>query len=69
MRSRGVLVGDFGSSCGQSVAAVAWAIVTAMFLTQDTTMSDRGHWRGLRQLLSYDPDQIPMLHVTPPRAA
>jgi len=66
MRTRGVLLGDLGSSCGQSViAAVAWAIVTAMFLMQDTTTSDRGHWRGLRQLLSYNPDQIQMLHVTP----
>jgi len=25
------------------------------------------HWRGLRQLLSYDPDQIQMLYVTPHR--
>jgi anaerobic magnesium-protoporphyrin IX monomethyl ester cyclase len=28
---------------------------------------DRDHWRGLRQLLSYDPDQIQMLYVTPHR--
>jgi hypothetical protein len=66
MRTRGVLLGDLGSSCGQSViAAVAWAIVTAMLLTQDTTTSDRSHWRGLRQLLSDNPDQIQMLHVAP----
>ena len=29
--------------------------------------TDRCHWRGLRQLLSYDPDQIQMLYVTPHR--
>jgi len=29
--------------------------------------SDRDHWRGLKQLLSYDPDQIQMLYVTPHR--
>jgi anaerobic magnesium-protoporphyrin IX monomethyl ester cyclase len=29
--------------------------------------TDRDHWRGLRQLLSYDPDQIQMLYVTPHR--
>lgn len=29
--------------------------------------TDRNHWRGLRQLLSYDPDQIQMLYVTPHR--
>src|SRR5215470_5118296 len=28
---------------------------------------DRDHWRGLRQLLSYDPDQIQMPYVTPHR--
>ncbi|HEV2557438.1 MAG TPA: magnesium-protoporphyrin IX monomethyl ester anaerobic oxidative cyclase [Microvirga sp.] len=28
---------------------------------------DRDHWRGLRQLISYDPDQIQMLYVTPHR--
>ncbi len=28
---------------------------------------DRDYWRGLRQLLSYDPDQIQMLYVTPHR--
>ncbi len=28
---------------------------------------DADHWRGLRQLLSYDPDQIQMLYVTPHR--
>lgn len=28
---------------------------------------DRDHWHGLRQLLSYDPDQIQMLYVTPHR--
>jgi anaerobic magnesium-protoporphyrin IX monomethyl ester cyclase len=28
---------------------------------------DRDHWRGLRQLLSYDPDQVQMLYVTPHR--
>lgn len=28
---------------------------------------DRDHWRGLKQLLSYDPDQIQMLYVTPHR--
>jgi anaerobic magnesium-protoporphyrin IX monomethyl ester cyclase len=28
---------------------------------------DRDHWRGLRQLLAYDPDQIQMLYVTPHR--
>ena len=28
---------------------------------------DRDDWRGLRRLLSYDPDQIQMLHVTPHR--
>jgi anaerobic magnesium-protoporphyrin IX monomethyl ester cyclase len=27
----------------------------------------RDYWRGLRQLLSYDPDQIQMLYVTPHR--
>ena len=26
--------------------------------------TDRDHWRGLRQLLSYEPDQIQMLYVT-----
>ncbi|WP_204305040.1 hypothetical protein, partial [Stenotrophomonas maltophilia] len=25
--------------------------------------TDRDHWRGLRQLMSYDPDQIQMLYV------
>lgn len=29
--------------------------------------TDRDHWRGLRQLMSYDPDQIQMLYVTPHR--
>ena len=29
--------------------------------------TDRDRWRGLRQLLSYDPDQIQMLFVTPHR--
>ena len=29
--------------------------------------TDSDHWRGLRQLLSYDPDQIQMLYVTPLR--
>jgi anaerobic magnesium-protoporphyrin IX monomethyl ester cyclase len=29
--------------------------------------TDRDHWRGLRQLLSYDPDQIHMLYATPHR--
>ncbi|HLG84069.1 MAG TPA: magnesium-protoporphyrin IX monomethyl ester anaerobic oxidative cyclase [Bradyrhizobium sp.] len=29
--------------------------------------TDRDHWRGVRQLLSYDPDQIQMLYVTPHR--
>jgi anaerobic magnesium-protoporphyrin IX monomethyl ester cyclase len=29
--------------------------------------TDRDHWRGLRQLLSYDPDQIQILYVTPHR--
>jgi anaerobic magnesium-protoporphyrin IX monomethyl ester cyclase len=29
--------------------------------------TDRDHWRGLRQLLSYDPDQVQMLYVTPHR--
>jgi anaerobic magnesium-protoporphyrin IX monomethyl ester cyclase len=29
--------------------------------------TDLDHWRGLRQLLSYDPDQIQMLYVTPHR--
>jgi anaerobic magnesium-protoporphyrin IX monomethyl ester cyclase len=29
--------------------------------------TDRDHWRGLRRLLSYDPDQIQMLFVTPHR--
>ncbi len=29
--------------------------------------TDADHWRGLRQLLSYDPDQIQMLYVTPHR--
>jgi anaerobic magnesium-protoporphyrin IX monomethyl ester cyclase len=28
---------------------------------------DRDHWRGLRQLLSYDPDQVQLLYVTPHR--
>jgi anaerobic magnesium-protoporphyrin IX monomethyl ester cyclase len=28
---------------------------------------DSDHWRGLKQLLSYDPDQIQMLYVTPHR--
>lgn len=28
---------------------------------------DRDYWRGLRQLLSYDPDQIQMLYITPHR--
>lgn len=28
---------------------------------------DRDHWHGLKQLLSYDPDQIQMLYVTPHR--
>ncbi len=28
---------------------------------------DRDHWRGLKRLLSYDPDQIQMLYVTPHR--
>mgnify|MGYP000993846262 CR=1 FL=1 len=29
--------------------------------------TDSDHWRGLRQLLSYDPDQIQLLYVTPHR--
>ena len=29
--------------------------------------TDRDHWRGLRQLLALDPDQIQMLYVTPHR--
>ncbi len=29
--------------------------------------SDRDYWRGLRQLIAYDPDQIQMLYVTPHR--
>jgi anaerobic magnesium-protoporphyrin IX monomethyl ester cyclase len=29
--------------------------------------TDRAYWRGLRRLLSYDPDQIQMLYVTPHR--
>lgn len=29
--------------------------------------TDADYWRGLRQLLSYDPDQIQMLYVTPHR--
>jgi anaerobic magnesium-protoporphyrin IX monomethyl ester cyclase len=29
--------------------------------------TDRDYWRGLRQLLSYDPDQIQALYVTPHR--
>jgi len=29
--------------------------------------TDRDYWRGLRQILSYDPDQIQMLYVTPHR--
>jgi anaerobic magnesium-protoporphyrin IX monomethyl ester cyclase len=29
--------------------------------------TDADHWRGLRQLLSYDPDQIRILYVTPHR--
>ncbi len=28
---------------------------------------DRDHWRGLKQLLAYDPDQIQLLYVTPHR--
>lgn len=28
---------------------------------------DRDYWRGLRRLMSYDPDQIQMLYVTPHR--
>jgi anaerobic magnesium-protoporphyrin IX monomethyl ester cyclase len=28
---------------------------------------DIDHWRGLRRLLSYDPDQIQMIYVTPHR--
>lgn len=29
--------------------------------------TDRDHWRGLKHLISYDPDQIQMLYVTPHR--
>lgn len=29
--------------------------------------TDRKYWRGLKQLLSYDPDQIQLLYVTPHR--
>ncbi|HEY4252862.1 MAG TPA: magnesium-protoporphyrin IX monomethyl ester anaerobic oxidative cyclase [Roseomonas sp.] len=29
--------------------------------------TDRDHWRGLKRLLAYDPDQIQMLYVTPHR--
>ena len=29
--------------------------------------TDRDHWRGMRQLLALDPDQIQMLYVTPHR--
>jgi anaerobic magnesium-protoporphyrin IX monomethyl ester cyclase len=29
--------------------------------------TDRDHWRGMRKLLAYDPDQIQMLYVTPHR--
>ena len=28
---------------------------------------DADHWRGMKQLLAYDPDQIQMLYVTPHR--
>ena len=28
---------------------------------------DKDHWRGMQQLLAYDPDQIQMLYVTPHR--
>ncbi|MEZ5843124.1 MAG: magnesium-protoporphyrin IX monomethyl ester anaerobic oxidative cyclase [Hyphomicrobiaceae bacterium] len=28
---------------------------------------DRDHWRGMRQLLAYDPDQVTLLYVTPHR--
>lgn len=29
--------------------------------------TDADHWRGLRQLLAYDPDQVQLLYVTPHR--
>ena len=29
--------------------------------------TDRDYWRGLRQLLAYDPDQIQLMYVTPHR--
>ncbi len=29
--------------------------------------TDRDHWRGLRQLLDYDPDQIQLIYATPHR--
>src|SRR5690242_15088345 len=29
--------------------------------------TDRDHWRGLKQLLAYDPDQVQLLYVTPHR--
>lgn len=29
--------------------------------------TDRDHWRGLKRLIAYDPDQIQMLYVTPHR--
>jgi anaerobic magnesium-protoporphyrin IX monomethyl ester cyclase len=29
--------------------------------------TDRDHWRGLRQLLQYDPDQIQLIYATPHR--
>ena len=29
--------------------------------------TDRDHWRGLRQLLDYDPDQVQLIHATPHR--
>ena len=32
-----------------------------------TEETDRDHWRGLRQLLSDDPDQIQMIYATPHR--
>ena len=39
----------------------------ATFVVGFEEETDRDHWRGLRQLMSYDPDQIQLLYVTPHR--
>ena len=66
--------------CERSARAEQWQKIEAIqLLRQHDILSmatyvvgfeeetDRDYWRGLKQLLSYDPDQIQLLYVTPHR--